>query len=1396
MTKKITLSLLLAFLVGATVSVMYWQNDTEITPKTQLSSLEELAAQRQLHKRKHSYIKPMGSPHKYLEIFKQARTGPGETEPSYPHNYRTMEFQKISAQAKVARTEGTDAITWTERGPGNVPGRTLVVVIDTDDATGNTWFAGAASGGIWKTADAGATWAELSKDMINLNISTMVMAPSNSSVIYVGTGEGSFQNSSTSGNGAGIFKSIDKGLTWTQLASTTDASSFANVTRLVVDPNDENVLVASTVSPNMREFPEASGIYRSTDGGTTWTNTYSSPLDAFDRAADVQTLVATPGNFNVQYASIRGTGVIKSVDGGQTWGDVTQNGTFSLSASGRIELAVAHGNTDIVYAAAQSSGAGSTSALFITQDAGATWTLVNDTASDGNPADWFASGGAGDQGWYDNTITVHPFNDFAVYVGGINLFRIDVGSGTSFTEGVLGVIQDKTDAFMAFVNFGQTAFGGALALGENITNDRFVSVELRFGPDKKQMAHRFEVPATGGADNDGGAGVDDNQYSYKDYVEVPFEVWDVTNNKQLMVSFRDQQRDGGFNLNPRDDTNDPGLLTSREYFFVHAIDYDAAAPSPSVTSNGGHITDNMYFMWPTYAGADAAWDPSTQEEATLSILYGEKTVQQGGATPVTDAQITRFDSRNSNVHVDHHFLTTIPNADGENFRLLNGNDGGVWISQEGKNPATKKDAWTMAGLGFNTTQFYGADKQPGADVYLGGTQDNGSWASIETGGNTVASSAYTYVQGGDGFEVLWHATNTKKAITTSYNNFFVRTINGYQSTQTITRGFNDEGPFITRIGNSPLDPDLVHTYGDSGPWYSTDFGGFWRSSNIDTDTWLYGSMTDIEASLANPDIVWTGGYMGSIGDKPYHVHVSIDGGKNYTAVNDFGEVGTTTSLATHPFDDQTAYVMFSSHNNPKVLRTTDLGQTWEDLSGFAGSTTGSTNGFPDVPVNSLIVLPNEPNTIWVGTEIGIVESNDDGASWHMLDSEFPAVSVWSMKIVDDQVVIGTHGRGIWTATIPELLDVSGPSNLLKPTIVSLAQVGSELKIAGVFDLRDTYDDVDVVLNGAVHATLPANSAKGEIDYEIEVSDAGTYTVQLKAHKGGEEVVSEIVSVDIVAFGDALTTYVTNFDDGAGADDFIFFGFRVGSEVDFTSDALHSDHPYVQADDLNGATSVSYTAVLKTPIIVASENAFISYKDVAIVEVAADGNNFGDEEFFDYVVVEGSLDGERWTALTDGYDADANSAWRTAYDGETAGKGTMYVNHQISLLDNFNAGDEIFIRFHLYSDPFTAGWGWTIDDLNIQGEITGLNDPKISQFVSVFPNPTDSEVNLRIENVLNGDLKVSVYNTAGQRVFNTEVRKDNNVFEMPIDFSQMAAGSYVVEVINGSERITKKVIRTK
>jgi hypothetical protein len=96
-----------------------------------------------------------------------------------------------------------------------------------------------------------------------------------------------------------------------------------------------------------------------------------------------------------------------------------------------------------------------------------------------------------------------------------------------------------------------------------------------------------------------------------------------------------------------------------------------------------------------------------------------------------------------------------------------------------------------------------------------------------------------------------------------------------------------------------------------------------------------------------------------------------------------------------------------------VIRTTDYGETWEDISGFEGNEVSS-NGFPDVTVNDLLVMPYNTDIIWAATEIGIFESLDNGASWHYADNGLPAVSVFQLQFQDGAIIAATHGRGIWT----------------------------------------------------------------------------------------------------------------------------------------------------------------------------------------------------------------------------------------------------------------------------------------------------------------------------------------------------------------------------------------------
>ncbi|MFT6036061.1 MAG: hypothetical protein ACI9XJ_001639, partial [Marivirga sp.] len=279
--------------------------------------------------------------------------------------------------------------------------------------------------------------------------------------------------------------------------------------------------------------------------------------------------------------------------------------------------------------------------------------------------------------------------------------------------------------------------------------------------------------------------------------------------------------------------------------------------------------------------------------------------------------------------------------------------------------------------------------------------------------------AYNFVIGGDGFEVLWHAQNTDLVMGTIYNNRIFVSSNGGSSFASSSAGIvSEDGPFITRLASSVSSPDIVYAVGGQGVYKTSNFGQTWTMKSINDQTWGGNSSSnDVEVSLANDNIVWAGAGMAT---GIVNIFVSTDKGETFdaTTIPAVDPRAFATGIYTHPTEENTAYVLFSVAKQAKILKTEDLGQSWNDISGF-GVGTESNNGFPDVFTHSLVVMPFDTDVIWAGTEIGIFESLNGGDSWN-LRQDMPSVSIWSMKVVDDQIVLGTHGRGIWTATIAEL----------------------------------------------------------------------------------------------------------------------------------------------------------------------------------------------------------------------------------------------------------------------------------------------------------------------------------------------------------------------------------------
>ena len=1028
------------------------------------------------------------NPDEYAKWHHAIRTREGAAFPDYKFNYKLVELGKARQElAKIRSKNGrTQNLDWIERGPANVPGRARGIIVFPNVSNLSTWLVGSVGGGIWKTTNAGESWVNKTPDFPNLGTTSLAMSESNTSTVYAGTGEQYAGYIAV--NGDGIFKSLDAGETWTQLSSTAGNNNFRNINRIIVSPSTPDILLAATSNHWWDGSSPQSKIMRSTDGGQTWAKVY-------ENDNDIDHIVYAPSDFNIQYASINSGGIIKSTDGGLTW-TLKSDG---LSTLGRMEIAVANNDPNRVYVSAEGSASSESSDLFVSFDGGDTWALSVAENNGSNP-DFL-----GGQGFYDNTIAVHPYNDDVVYTGGVNIFKFTItGVPTESDLKILGAEEDGTDDFMEFVEFTDADYkNGSVYIftseGEDITADEFVSVEIRFGPGKQQKAHRFTVPAGSTS------GVPVSGYSYQDYVDVPFEVWDITNNKQLMVSFRDQQRDGTFNLNP--DGSDEDWIDSREYLFISSIEYDESTPDPTIGQDGGRTHKQMYFFWP-YLSEDATWDPENMPDSKLVVKYGVGLEVTRFYNVVADAydefsgpnQFSQTDPSNiTGPHPDHHGLQLIKvDENSGTFRIINTSDGGVYYSNTSENPGQADGTWNFAGFGMNTTQFYGIDKKPGFNEYIGGTQDNGTWKSP---GGTDPNDQTNYERQlpGDGFEVAWNYRNTELILGSIYYNDIRRSTNGGISWSQINDpNFTDNtastAPFITKLANVKFDPDIVYTVGQSGVWKSNDFGSSWKLTPMTDEGWGLSRWIDIDISLANSKVVWAGERMSTSGG----LFVSEDGGSTFSKTNNYErEMGVITGMASDPYDENTFYALFSFSGSPKILKTIDLGQSWTDISGFGIDGTTSSNGFPDVAVYCMLVRPDNPDILWVGTEIGLFESTDAGLTWHLADNGLPAVSIWDMKVVDDQIVLGTHGRGIWTTTIPELDD--NQNYVTNSSYLGQQQMNVEVSVKRSYDKMELFSDgikVDEALNvsaGVLEFTIPKTTNGPSELYVVAYDNNVTYT---------------------------------------------------------------------------------------------------------------------------------------------------------------------------------------------------------------------------------------------------------------------------------------------------------------
>ena len=1302
-------------------------------------------------------IHKLEAPELHAEMARLIRTASGQSSPDYGDNYIIEEYEKAKIASQKLNLKSNN-LNFIERGPANIAGRTRALLVLPSDPTNQTWLAASASGGIWKTRDGGNSWENMTEDFPNLGTNTLGMSESDPNIIYAGTGEHFVADT----DGSGIFKSEDEGETWRQIVAPGDFDALRTISRIAVDPDDPNTVVVTSRN-SVWEDSLRSAIYKTTDGGASWDQNFLSTEFRFDDIA------VNPLNYNTMYAAAQRRGVFKSTDAGETWVEMSRN----MNIDGRLEIDVSSVDTNYVWGLAEGGLLGTGTDVYISRDGAETW----DLAAVADDAEDYLNG----QGFYDNVIEAHPFRREIAYVGGVDLFRITLRPIESRTT-ALNLEDGGAFEWLDFVNGRNISDGGGIFPGD-VLRSEFPSVEIRFGRGISQLAHRFTV-------NMQGAGVRGTGYIYQDLVEVPFQIWDIDNNIQLMASIRDQQEDGEWTLEEENLNADTPENDTREYIFPHLIPY-APMEDPGIARDGGHEERQLYLIWPIFVDGQT-YDFEQDDPVSFRMLSDEVVVADLREARISDArsnpaEINGFSNAqfeaNAGLHPDHHSLTfIIADSSRRTFSMISTNDGGVYQSRVSANPGETNGDFRYAGFGYNTTQFYGADKRPGEDRFIGGMQDNSTWLT-RSGEISNAESFYQFAVGGDGFEAIWNNRDPSQILGSVQFNSIQRSDNGGENWTGSTSGLSDTGngagPFLSRLANAKSNPDRVFAVGVSGVWRSENFGKSWDLTPIDAQ-WSFTNRMDIEVSEADTDIIWAGGAM----TNGRRIFVSTDGGTSFspTSVYPNEELGTVSGLGAHPDEPETGYALFSFARRPKVLRTRDLGQTWEDISGFETGGDVSDRGFPDVALNTILVFPNNPDRIWVGSDIGIIESLDDGASWNLLDSNLPAAPIFQMRIQDGQVVVATYGRGIWSVEMEDIISAPFINNATVTTT-------GELMVENF--IRSDFDSISFIVDGErlgvssltsitdQDLALVGNNASFTIE-DIDLPD-GIYEIQSVGHLNGEQYISQPFTTFIFAARTPVIEYFNEFSDET-LEDFIGLGFTERIEQGFGSNtAIHSRHDY---EDLSNDIYQ-----LKVPIMVQDSQTF-RYNDVAIIEPGVTGSRFGDDDFFDFVVPEGSLDGINWTPLTDGYDARFSATWLSTFNRNANGTEDMFVLHEIDLTDNFDIGDIIFIRFRLFSDPNLTAWGWAIDDVEVRLErSTPVFDPTFDE-ISIYPNPASDQLFIELPSQTRAT-EVFLSDLQGRRILVQDAILSDDALR--IDLSNFTPGLYLLEVREGRELVVSERI---
>jgi photosystem II stability/assembly factor-like uncharacterized protein len=287
-------------------------------------------------------------------------------------------YREAIAWKRAISDRSTSSPVWEFSGPLNIGGRITDVEIPVDQP--QTYYVGAASGGIFKTTDAGSNWQPIFDDQVMLSTGDMEISRNDTDLIWVGTGEVNAGGGSLAYDGDGVYKSTNGGASWEAMG----LSATGSIGKILIDPNDDNTVFVAAMGPLFRNDSNR-GVYKSMNGGQSW----EQKLFISDSTGIID-MAIHPANGDVLYAAAwerirrpnrrqyggETSGLYRSTDGGDTWQELTAGLPAAPSQKGRISIDISRSNPNVLYARYANSS-GSIQGVYRTADGGDSWTEVN-----------------------------------------------------------------------------------------------------------------------------------------------------------------------------------------------------------------------------------------------------------------------------------------------------------------------------------------------------------------------------------------------------------------------------------------------------------------------------------------------------------------------------------------------------------------------------------------------------------------------------------------------------------------------------------------------------------------------------------------------------------------------------------------------------------------------------------------------------------------------------------------------------------------------------------------------------------------------------------------------------------------------------------------------------------